>query len=170
VDYIVPYEEVITKTKIIPLLLLVSIAGFILTGCSSFMLGYTMRRAMHTYLLVDEATENFGFKRMKYNISHNANGLLKRFVKEHGLPQMIFEYENEKGRKGIKMYYVRKDIIYVFEYKNLNSYSLYQKESRSLDEYEKLMYEVLINKAKPKQRGPTVTGSIMKFSTHNPQL
>lgn len=152
-------RKVIMDTKIIPSLLLVSI----LTGCSSIMLGYTMPRAMHTYLLVDEATESFGFKRMKYNIGYNANGLLKGFVKEHELPEMIFEYENEKGRNGIKMYYVKKDIVYVFEYKNWKPTSLYLKESRPLDKYEKLTYEVLMNKAKPKQKGPTVTGSIMNF-------
>ena len=162
--------EVITKTKIIHSLLLVFIAGFIPTGCSSIIYGVTMREAMHTYLLVDEATQNFGFKRMKYNIGHNANGLLKELVKRVGLPEMIFEYENE-GKNGIKMYYVKLDRVTIFEYRShWTSSSLYLKEYRPLDKYEKLMYEALINKAKPKQEGPTVTSRIMNFSTHNPQL
>ncbi len=164
-DYISRCQEGITKAKIVPLLLLVSVFGFILTGCSSFMYGYTMRDAMYKYLYVDEATENLGFKRLKYSMGTNFGGILKDFVKEHGLPEMIFEYKDEKGRNGIRMYYVKKDIVYVFEHKNWMSSSLYVKGHRPLDGYEKLTYEVLINKAKPNPKGPTVTSSIMIFST-----
>ena len=130
------------KTKLIPSLLLVSMASLILTGCSAYMYGYTMVSSMDRYLLVDEATKSLGFKRMEYNMAYNSS--LKGFVKEHGLPDFIFEYKNEKGRNGIKMCYVKKDIVYVYGYRSWSSDSLYLKEHRPLTEYEKLTYEELI--------------------------
>ena len=72
------------------LLLTVTILG----GCAGFKYGYTKNRAIDSYLLVDEATESFGFKRMKLNQGYNSS--LKGFIKEHGLPDFIYEYENEK--------------------------------------------------------------------------
>ena len=130
------------KIKINTTLLLVSMALFILTGCSSYMLGYTEMRAMDRYLSVNKSTESFGFKRMKYNMGYNSS--LKGFIEEHGLPDFIFEYKNKKGRNGIKMFYVKKDIAYVFESQSWMSNSLDLKEHRPLTEYEKLTYEELI--------------------------
>jgi len=117
-------------------------AVFILMGCSGYMYGYTERRAMHRYLMVNEVNENFGFKRMKYNMGYNSS--LKGFVKEHGLPDFILEYKNEQRRNGIKMFYVKKDIVYAFEYRTWTPDSLYLKEHRPLTEYEKSTYEELI--------------------------
>ncbi len=132
------------------------------------MYGATMSKAMDRYLIVDEATKNFGYKRMQYNINYNLN-FLNIFIKEHGLPEMIFEYENEKGRNGIKMYYMKENVAYVFEYRSWKPDSLYLKEQRAMTEYEKLTYEELMKKGKPIEKAPSVTGSIMDL-IYNPYL
>ena len=128
------------------LLLTVTILG----GCAGFKYGYTKNRAIDSYLLVDEATESFGFKRMKLNQGYNSS--LKGFIKEHGLPDFIYEYENEKGRDSIKMFYVQNDIAYVYESQSWVSNSLALKEYRPLTYYEKLTYEELLKNYKPKPK------------------
>ena len=125
------------KTSIIFLISLF----FLIQGCASYMHGYTKRSAMNRYLLVDEAAENFGFKRMEYNLGYNRS--LKGFVENHGLPDFIYEYENEEGRESIKMFYVEKDIVYIFESQSWLANSLYLKEFRPLTKYEKDTYEEL---------------------------
>jgi lipopolysaccharide export LptBFGC system permease protein LptF len=127
------------KRLIKPTLLLVSMIVFILTGCASYMHGYTERKAMDRYLLVNEATESFGYKRMQYNMGYNRS--LKGFIEEHGLPDFIFEYKNKKDRGGIKMFYAEKDIVYVYESHSWVANSLYLKKHRPLTDYEKATYE-----------------------------
>ncbi len=114
---------------------------FILMGCASYMHGYTKRTAMDRYLIVNEATESFGFKRMKYNMGYNRS--LKGFIEKNGLPDFIFEYENKKGREAIKMFYVEKDTVYIYESQSWTANSLYLKDYRKLNEYEKATYEEL---------------------------
>jgi len=114
---------------------------FLFQGCSIYMHGYTKRSAMNRYLLVDANTNNFGFERMEYNLGYNRS--LKGFVDNHGLPDFIYEYVNEEGRESIKMFYVEKDIVYIYESQSWLADSLFLKEQRPLTKYEKDTYEEL---------------------------
>lgn len=114
---------------------------FSLTSCASYMHGYTQRKAENRYLLVDRNTESFGYKRMEYNLSYNDS--LEGFVKNNGYPDFIYEYENEEGRDSIRMYYVKKDIVYIYESNSWVADSLYLKKFRPLTEYEKATYQEL---------------------------
>jgi len=131
---------IINKTTILLLICL----SFLVQGCASAMYGYTQRKAMDRYLFVDKATENFGYKRMQYNLGHNSS--LKGFIESHGLPDFIYEYENNKGRDSIKLFYLKKDIVYIYESQSWLANSLYLKEFRPLTQYEKDTYEQLSNK------------------------
>ena len=115
---------------------------FLFTGCASYMHGYTQREAENRYLLVDKNTDSFGYKRMEYNLGYNDS--LKGFIEQNGYPDFIYEYENKGGRDSIKLYYVEKDVVYIYESNSWKADSLYLKEYRPLTEYEKATYQELL--------------------------
>lgn len=93
---------------------------------------------------VDEDTQSFGFMRLNYNLAYNRS--LKGFIGEHGLPDIIYEYKNEKVRNGIKIFYMERDLVYDYESQSWLADSLYLKEHGQLTEYEKITYEELKKK------------------------
>ncbi len=105
------------------------------------MYGYTKREAFERYLLVDKETNSFSYRRLKYNQAHYDP--LKGFVEKHGLPDFIYEFKNEIGRDGIKMFYMAKDVVYVFVKGSWSPGSMYLYEHRPLTEHEKLTYKEL---------------------------
>ena len=109
-------------------------ALLLLTNCASYMHGYTQQKAENRYLLVDKTTDSFGYKRMEYNLGYNSS--LKGFVEQNGYP-------NEEGRDSIRMYYVNKDIVYIYESNSWMADSLFLKEHRPLTDYEKATYKEL---------------------------
>lgn len=113
----------------------------LLISCSSYMHGYTQLESLNRYLIVDESKKSFGYKRMTYNIA--LNNSLEGFVKNNGYPDFIYEYKNEKSRDSIKMYYIEKDTVYIYESDSWIANSLYLKENRPLTEYEKATYNEL---------------------------
>jgi len=131
--------------KLIVTLMIISLAA-LTTGCSTYMYGYTMHEALDKYLLVDKDTESFGYKRLQYNLGYNSS--LEKFIENQGLPNFIFEYENNEGRESIRLYYTDKNIVYVYESSSWLAGSLYLKEHRALTDYEKQTYsELLKNKS-----------------------
>ena len=127
------------KTNKVIILLLLMV--FVMQGCAAYMHGYTKREAMERYLLVDKESQNFGYKRMEYNLGYNRS--LQGFVEKHGLPDFIYEYKNEKERESIKMFYVEKDIVYIYESQSWMADSLFLKEHRPLTDYEKATFKEL---------------------------
>jgi hypothetical protein len=104
--------------------------------------GYTQRKSEDRYLLVNKEKENFGYKRMTYNLGYNSS--LQGFVDQNGYPDFIYEYQNDKGRDSIRMYYFKKDIVYVYESNSWLADTLYLKEFRVLTDYEKATYKELL--------------------------
>ena len=78
---------------------------------------------------------------MEYNLGYNSS--LKGFVEQNGYPDFIYEYQNEEGRDSIRMYYVNKDIVYIYESNSWMADSLFLKEHRPLTDYEKATYKEL---------------------------
>lgn len=129
------------KNKYLQILFAIFISMSIF-GCAGYMHGYTKSKSFNKYLLVDRKSENFGYKRMQY--IQDFRPPLKGFVKKHGIPDFIYEFKTENGREGIKMFYVNKDIAYVFIEDNWRPSSIFLSEHRKLTDYEKLTYKELI--------------------------
>jgi hypothetical protein len=121
-----------TRTTV---LLSVSIILFVLTGCSSVEHGWDHDRAMGRYLVVDRATNNFGYKRMQYTMGLHQG--IDESVREHGFPDFIHEDKNEAGWPVIGLFYVESDKAYIFEQRTWRLTSLYLKEHRPLTDSEK---------------------------------
>jgi hypothetical protein len=135
-----------TKTRLglpakpITLALILVLAG---TGCSSFMHGYTKRQALDRYLLVDQAADNLGARRLRY--IQGFRPPMRGFVENHGLPDFIYEFK-EKGREGVTLFYVRRDVAYVFVEHDWRPDSIYLRDERALTDYEKMTFEELRRK------------------------
>lgn len=113
----------------------------LLGGCSAAMHGYTQRNALDRYLLVDKATESFGYKRVTY--IQGFRPPMKGFIENKGLPDFIYEFKNDEGREGVNLYYVGKNKVYIFVERDWRPDSMYLKDDRGLDEYELVKYRQL---------------------------
>ena len=130
------------KKKI--LLTLISLCVLLFTSCSAYMHGYTKQEASNRYLQVDKKNDSLGYKRLEYNLSMHDS--LKGFIKTHGIPQFIYEYSNEEGHDSIRMYYTNKDLVYIYEAQSWLADSLYLKEQRSIDSFEKMIFKGMFPK------------------------
>jgi hypothetical protein len=118
-----------------------------LIGCKAFMHGYTWDKAVNSYNLVTGDKENFGDRRLIYNKGFHKCSALANFLdyksNNRGLPDFIYEYESETKCRGIKLFYVKLDSVFVFEQPKKNNLSSIQKEARKMDEYERQTFERL---------------------------
>ena len=128
------------NSRVISIIGLLSAVG-LFSGCSSYMHGYTSQRAMGKYLLVDKTTESFGYKRITYIEGFRPPML--GFIENKGLPDFIYEFKNEQGREGVNLYYVGRNVAYVFVTRDWRPDSMYLKEERALTDYEKATYRHL---------------------------
>jgi len=126
-----------------PLLLLFAV--LLISGCASYMHGYTQDAALDRYLLVDESTNSFGYQRMKYATGYH--GTLEGFVAENGFPDFIYEYETPQGHDAIRLYYAKQNTAYIYECSSWSPSSLYLKKQRRLSAYEKATYKELLREA-----------------------
>ena len=109
-------------------LFLLPVVALFLTGCKAFMHGYTWNKAQNSYYLVTGADDNFGDRRIEYNKGFHRNSDLTNFLdckcNDRGSPDFIYEYKSKAKCRGIKLYYVKLDSVFVFEEPrkgNLNS-------------------------------------------------
>ena len=127
-----------------PLLVIVFTFCF---GCKSFKHGYTWRKAKNSYNLVTGDKNNFGDKRLDYNKGFHRNSALANFLNcecnDRGLPSFIYEYQTDDKRRGIRLYYVQRDSVFVFEEPRKGNLNSVLKEARGMDEYERETYERL---------------------------
>ena len=119
--------------KIILLILFITVP-LVFTNCAGLKYGSTKNKAFNHFLLVDEERKNFGYKRFQHNLGYNWS--LKGFVNEHGLPDLIYEYNNEQGYDSILLCYMSENIVYVYESQSWLANSLFLKEQREPNEYE----------------------------------
>ena len=121
-----------------------------LIGCKSFKHGYTWSKAENSYNLVTGDKNNFGDKRLDYNKGFHRNSALSNFLdckcNDRGLPNFIYEYKSETKCRGIKLFYVRLDSVFVFEEPRKNNLNSIQKEARKMDDYERQTYDRLKQK------------------------
>lgn len=108
-----------------------------LISCTSFRYGYTHDQAQNAYYLVNATPNDFGSKRIAYNLGHHKNSQLACFLQQRGYPELIYEFEDQK-RDGIKLYYVNVDSAYVFlESKKSNPATSNLAEARAMTEEER---------------------------------
>jgi hypothetical protein len=123
---------------------------FSLVGCKAFMEGYTWDKAENSYNLVTGDKDNFGDKRLNYIKGYRNNSPLANFLENkcnnRGLPDFIYEYKSETKCRGIKLFYVKIDSVFVFEEPKKNRVNSIQKEARKMDDYERLTYQRLKEK------------------------
>lgn len=126
-------------------LILLAAATFSLTcGCAAYMHGYTEIEAMDRYMLVNKATQSFGYKRVQYICGYYSP--MKGFTEAHGLPDFIYEYKNSKGRRGVIYFYVNKNAAFDFIERTWLCDSIYLVEQRPLTDYEVATYKQLCKK------------------------
>ena len=105
-------------------------------GCKAFMHGYTWDKAQNSYNLVTGEKDNFGDKRLKYNKGFHKNSALSNFLDSNcngrGLPNFIYEYKSETKCRGIKLYYLKLDSVFVFEEPKKNKLNSVLKEARKM--------------------------------------
>lgn len=121
--------------------------GFIfLHGCKAFKHGYTWSKAENSYSLVTGNKNNFGDKRLDYNKSFHRNSALSDFLNckcNRGHPGFIYEYMSEAKCRGIKLFYVPLDSVYVFEEPRKGKLRSILKQARKMDDYESQTFDRL---------------------------
>jgi len=119
----------------------------VLFSCKAFKHGYTWSKAENSYNLVTGNKENFGDKRLDYNRSFHRNSELSGFLdckcNDRGLPSFIYEYETKNKCRGIKLFYVKQDSVFVFEEPKKGNLRSVMKDARKMDDYERQTYQRL---------------------------
>lgn len=103
--------------------------------------GYTWDKAQNSYYLVTGDKNNFGDRRINYNKGFHRNSALVNFLDckchDRGLPDFIYEYRSESKCRGIKLFYVKIDSVFIFEEPKRNKLNSVLKEARKMDDYER---------------------------------
>lgn len=123
------------------------IIAILVFSCKSFKHGYTWRKAKDSYHLVTGNQDNFGDKRLDYNKAFHRNSALSNFLdcncNDRGLPSFIYEYQTDTKCRGIRLFYVQRDSVFVFEEPKKGKLQSVLKEARRMDDYERETYERL---------------------------
>jgi hypothetical protein len=119
----------------------------LISSCKAFKHGYTWREAKNSYNLVTRDKNNFGYKRIDYNKAFHNHSALSNFLdcncNERGLPNFIYEYQTENKCRGIKLFYVQRDSVFIFEEPQKGHLQSVLKEASKMDDYERQTYERL---------------------------
>ncbi len=86
------------------------------------------------HLPVDPVGKNLGYQRLMINCRYREP--LDKFVKEHGIPEFINEY-NVAARDGIRLYYLKENMVYDFIEQDFKPDSIHLIEQRPLNSFEK---------------------------------
>jgi hypothetical protein len=138
------------KFRVVILLLLFV---FFFYSCKAFKHASSYAEAQDTYLLITGNKDNFGDKRLSYNKYLFRCQLEKDFFcidNENAKkdPDFIYEYISERKTYGIEFFYIKLDSVFVFEETKRNISSLKLKETRKLSDFEKQIYQKLIEQSK----------------------
>lgn len=119
------------------------------TACNAFKHGYTWRKAENSYNLVTADKKNFGNQRLVYNKGFHNNSELSQFLdcrcNDRGLPDFIYEYRTAEKLEGIKLFYVQRDSVFIFEEPTKRNLRSVLKTARKMDDYERQTYARLKN-------------------------
>ena len=118
-----------------------------LGSCKAYRHGYTWSKAENSYNLVTGDQNNFGDKRIDYNKGFHKNSSLSNFLdckyNNRGLPDFIYEYKTATKCRGIKLFYLQRDSVFVFEEPKKGNLRSVLKEARKMDDYERQTYKRL---------------------------
>lgn len=95
------------------------------------------------HLPVDPVGKNLGYERLMINCRYREP--LDKFVKENGLPDFINEY-NVAARDGIRLYYLKENMVYDFIEKDFKPDSIHLVDKRPLSSYEKAYIKEIQNR------------------------
>lgn len=116
-------------------------------SCKAFKHGYTWSQAKNSHNLVTGNPRNFGDRRLDYNSAFHRYSELANFLNcscnERGRADFIYEYETDQKARGIKLFYVQRDSVFVFEEPKKGNLRSIIKEARKMDDYERQTYERL---------------------------
>ena len=129
------------------------ISSLLFYSCKAFKHGSTFSDAKDTYLLITGDKDNFGDKRLSYNKYLFRCALEKDFFcidnkNAKKDPDFIYEYKSNEKKFGIEFFYIKLDSVFVFEETKRNLSSLTLKETRKISEFEKQIYQKLIEQSK----------------------
>ncbi len=117
---------------------------FALSSCVHLKYGYTHDKAINSYNLITVNENNFGNKRLKYNIGHYSKECPLNFIlNQKGSPDFIYEYTTAKKGDGIKLFYAVQDSAFIFEQPNKNILCSGLIERRKMTQYEVATYREL---------------------------
>ncbi len=121
------------------------LTAFIVEGCrpmkDGFNYGLTNSKALNKYVLIEE--NNFGAKRLQYSQNYFHNTTFDIHLKEHGDPEMVYEYPIEKKYQGIKLFYMKLDSVYIFESKKSNCNCISLMKTEKISQLERTVYNQL---------------------------
>lgn len=80
-------------------------------GCAWLDYQETKLQSGSLYLAVDAEANNFGYQRLMINCRYREP--VNEFVKAHGHPDFIYEY-NQATREGIRLFYLDENRVYDF--------------------------------------------------------
>ena len=135
-----------TNTNSFRILMVAILFLMCFSACKPFMHGYTWNKAQNAYHLVTEKRSNFGNKRIRYNKGFHFNSELSRFLqqKTNAKPDFIYEYYSQKQCRGIKLFYLNRDSVFVFEEPKRANLKSVLIEARQINADEKQSYQVLL--------------------------
>lgn len=118
-----------------------------LVSCKSFMHGYTNEKAENSYHLVTGDKKAFGDKRIAYAQKLykdcELGNQLNCKCTDRGLPDFFYEYQKTDKARGIKLFYVQRDSVFVFEEPGKNKLCFTFKEARNMTERERYVHKQL---------------------------
>lgn len=118
-----------------------------LVSCKAFMHGYTNEKSENTYHLVTGDKKAFGDKRIAYAQKLYKDCELGRHLNcvctDRGLPDFFYEYQKADKCRGMKLFYVQRDSVFVFEEPQKNKLCSALKEARRMTEQERYVHKQL---------------------------
>lgn len=120
--------------------LLLTVAILLTSSCASYMYGYTQQEAENHFILVGDADNDFGRRRLGYLMGYSAP--IGGFVETHGYPDMTFE-STINNRAAIALYYVTQDEVFVFIERSWNPDSRFLLDHRRMLDVERDAYSEL---------------------------
>jgi hypothetical protein len=127
------------------LLLLFVVLQFV--SCKAFKYGYTSDKAENTYHLVTGDKKMLADKRIDYiqNLYKKSElgNHLNCKCNDRGLPDFFYEYKKQDKCRGIKLFYVQRDSVFIFEEPKKNKLFAVLKEARPMTEKERYVHKQL---------------------------
>ena len=111
--------------------------SLLIQGCSTLYYKHSQSSALDKYLVVTGEPSNFADSRL--NAVRNYSASMNGFIKSHGLPSMIYEFQSNH-KDGIMLFYISENLVYSFVEASSDPDSRYLIEHRSPNDKELGVY------------------------------